>query len=44
MIGNFLHHPVPHFHVHHLVRLVIILVLAMLAYLIFSDSAAGLIA
>ncbi|MGD1977461.1 MAG: hypothetical protein PVJ74_07640 [Gammaproteobacteria bacterium] len=44
MLGNFLHHPVSHFHVHHLVRLLIIVLLAMLAYLLFSDTAAGLIA
>lgn len=44
MIGNFLHHPVPHFHFHHLVRLVIILLLALAAYLLFSDTAAGLVA
>ncbi len=43
MIGNFLHHPVPHFHVNHLLRLLIIVLLAILAYLIFSDTAAGLI-
>lgn len=44
MLGNFLHHPVPHFHIHHLVRLLIIVLLAIFAYLLFSDTAAGLMA
>ncbi len=41
MAGRFFHHPLPEFHPHHLLRVLLIVLLALLAYLVICDTAAG---
>lgn len=42
MIGNLFHHPIPHLHPHHFLRLVVIVLLVLLAYLLITDTAAAM--
>ena len=41
MAGRLFHHPLPEFQTHHLLRALLIALLALIAYLVICDTAAG---